>query len=118
MKDEYYSKLKNNDYMLLKKAIDHILATHTIRTFPLLGEFFSALEVMRRTMSVPREEINCPYCRDGAGRIIMKCTDELGKKMGYTTTVYCTCKDGEIAERNDRLQDSRNKRKKLKRRTE
>ena len=117
MKDEYYSRLKNHDYMLLKKAADYVIASHNIRTFPLLGEFFAGLDAMRHTMAIPVEEAaDCIYC-GGVGAKIIKCTDELGKAMGYTVAKSCTCRAGRILERNWRAQDSKYKRKKLKRRT-
>ena len=118
MKDEYYSKLKNNDYMLLKKAIDHILATHTVRTFPLLGEFFAALDAMRHSMAttVEDDEGSCIYC-GGAGARIIPCTDELGVAMSYTFAKACTCSKGRMLGRNMRAAGIKYKGKNFKRRS-
>lgn len=118
MKDEYYSRLKNNDYMLLKKAVDYVISTHRVRTFPLLGEFFAALDAVRHTMVISTEDDgDCIYC-GGAGARIMPCTDELGKAMGYTFAKSCTCPVGRILGRNMKAAGTKNKSKRFKRRPE
>lgn len=113
MKDEYFERLKRVDYFLLTKAVDHLIETHKIRTFPLLAEFLVAINVVRHELPIVDEEIDCAYCR-GTGAVIIDSADELGVTMKYNEAKPCTCAAGMRYSRNWRLYDSRRRRQKSK----
>lgn len=68
--DDYFRALEGTDDILFNRAIDHLVDTHPYKSFPLIADIQSAIDFIRRTMTVyePREQ-GCNHCQ-GQGIII------------------------------------------------
>lgn len=101
--NKLYSRFKDTNKDIFKKAIDILLDVHPHKRFPLPSEIKNAIKQASEQVdyATPKDLENleaCEHCK-GTGFLLVDVPSSLGSRT-YTFAKFCTCNKGKLLEKN------------------